>query len=46
MVGMTEEEKAEEEARIHEIEDMYSKGEISEAEYKTLVSTETQKEDG
>lgn len=41
---MTEEEKAEEEARIHEIEDMYSKGEISEAEYKTLTSTESQVE--
>ena len=41
---MTEEEKAEEEARMQEIQDMYTKGEISEAEYRTLTSTETQVE--
>lgn len=37
---MTEEEKAEDEAHKKEIQEMYEKGEISEAEYKTLTSTE------
>lgn len=41
---LTEEEKAEEAAREQEIKEMYENGTISEAEYKTLVSTETQKE--
>ena len=41
---MTEEEKAEEEAHMKEVQDMYEKGEISEAEYKTLTSTESQME--
>ena len=39
---LSEEDKAEEEARKQEIQDMYDKGEISEAEYKTLTSTEDQ----
>ena len=39
---MTEEEKAEDEAHKKEIQEMYEKGEISEAEYKTLTSTEEQ----
>ena len=42
---LTEEQKAEEEAHEQEIKDMYEKGEISEAEYKTLTSTETQFKD-
>ena len=41
---MSEEEKAEEEAHMKEVQDMYEKGEISEAEYKTLTSTESQME--
>lgn len=41
---VSEEDKAEEEARQKEIQDMYAKGEISEAEYKTLTSTESQVE--
>jgi hypothetical protein len=41
---LTEEEKAEEAAREQEIKEMYENGTISEAEYKTLVSTETQRE--
>ena len=41
---LTEEEKAEEEARMQEIQEMYTKGEISEAEYRTLTTTETQVE--
>ena len=41
---LTEEEKAEEAARVQELQDMYAKGEISEAEYKTLTSTESQVE--
>ena len=39
---MTEEDKEAEEAHKKEIQDMYEKGEISEAEYKTLTSTEDQ----
>ena len=42
---LTEEQKAEEEAHEQEIKDMYEKGEISEAEYKTLTSTESQFKD-
>ena len=41
-VELTEEEKAEEEARVQEIQQMYENGTISEAEYKTLVSTDVQ----
>jgi hypothetical protein len=41
---LSEEEIAEEAARAQEIQEMYSKGEISEAEYRTLTSTETQME--
>ena len=44
VVVMTEEDKAEEEARNQELKDMFEKGEISEAEYKTLSSTESQQE--
>ena len=44
-VELTEEEKAEEAAREQEIKEKYEQGIISEAEYKTLVSTETQKEE-
>lgn len=39
---MTEEDREAEEAHKKEIQDMYEKGEISEAEYKTLTSTEDQ----
>ena len=39
---LSEEDKAEEEARMKEIQEMYEKGEIPEAEYKTLTSTESQ----
>ena len=39
---LSEEEKAEEEAHKKEIQEMYEKGEISEAEYKTLTTTEEQ----
>ena len=39
---MTEEDKEAEEAHKKEIQDMYEKGEISEAEYKTITSTEDQ----
>lgn len=42
VVVMSDEDKAEEEARNQELKDMYEKGEISEAEYKTLSSTESQ----
>ncbi len=41
---LTEEEKEEEEARMKEIQEMYEKGEIPEAEYRTLTSTESQVE--
>lgn len=42
---LSEEDKAEEEARNKELKDMFEKGEISEAEYKTLSSTESQREE-
>ncbi len=41
---MTEEDKAEEEARNEELKKAFAEGVISEAEYKTLASTESQKE--
>ena len=39
---LSEEDKAEEEARQKEIQEMYERGEIPEAEYRTLTSTESQ----
>ncbi len=39
---LSEEDKAEEEARNQQLKEMFEKGEISEAEYRTLSSTESQ----